>query len=449
MRNRSLAIVLLVGAVLASTFSSAYAADRPIKDDGPVAVPHEDKGVEQSEAEALRLDSESYADEFGVSVDEAIRRLDRMDSLIPVIAELRKNEADRLAGWGVSNRGDFGAWIYLTGDDDVDPASKRIIEREGDVTIQTGADFTYLALLDMRDKELPNIVPKDLIPLIVHTSIKMRDNGIEIGVAAESTDADLERLQAALVAGSKDGRGQSIYSVVRSSRLSLNQGTNMEGGQVIHAVANGTTYACTSGFGVQRHGTKGFLTAGHCRNSISGTALTKHWDGRRGNDLGNFWAPIGVMRNTVFGWEGDVMWYSLASNPPNIYNVTDDFWITKNHWRDVTGKVDRLDQMGHWVCSWGVSSGRSCGEVDDINFEPQPPCPWWNPWICDDVFVKASSDQIQSCTGDSGGPTFRVRKAYGTHVASDDGNCNNNQDYMVFMAIDAVEDALNVTLLTS
>ncbi len=60
---------------------------------------------------------EAYARDYSVSYEQAQRRLDRVNALQEIMAEVRGLEASRLAGWGIDHADRFMAWIWLTGDD--------------------------------------------------------------------------------------------------------------------------------------------------------------------------------------------------------------------------------------------------------------------------------------------------------------------------------------------
>ena len=61
---------------------------------------------------------------------------------------------------------------------------------------------------------------------------------------------------------------------------------------------------------------------------------------------------------------------------------------------------------------------------------------------------KVEGPNLSRCGGDSGGPWFRSRKAYGVHTHSTTGDCYVHDDWAAFMPIDFVETVLDVTLRT-
>jgi len=105
---------------------------------------------------------------------------------------------------------------------------------------------------------------------------------------------------------------------------------------------------------------------------------------------------------------------------------------------------------GDYVCHFGTSSGYSCGTVVSTNHDPYySVCGWW--LGCDNRWVKVESSTLESCGGDSGGPWFNNRTAYGVHSGSDNGSdCSaSGTDYATFTAMDDVLRDLDLTFATN
>ena len=66
------------------------------------------------ESDALRRDAQYYADDFGVSVEEAICRLTIQDEIGPLGAALRSGEPDTYAGLWIHHEADFGVTVLFT-----------------------------------------------------------------------------------------------------------------------------------------------------------------------------------------------------------------------------------------------------------------------------------------------------------------------------------------------
>ena len=59
----------------------------------------------------------AYASDYSVNHAEAQRRLDRVQPLQDILAEIRSHETARLAGWGIDHTATFTGWAWLTGDE--------------------------------------------------------------------------------------------------------------------------------------------------------------------------------------------------------------------------------------------------------------------------------------------------------------------------------------------
>jgi hypothetical protein len=69
--------------------------------------------VEREKEEALNPDAKTYAKDFGVSVEEADRRLDLQDDVGSLGAKLEKNEPDTFAGLESRHKPDYHVVVYF------------------------------------------------------------------------------------------------------------------------------------------------------------------------------------------------------------------------------------------------------------------------------------------------------------------------------------------------
>ena len=67
-----------------------------------------------AENDALRIDAQYYARDFGVSVDEAVCRLSLQGKVGPLGAALRSKEPDTYAGLWIHHEHDFGVTVLFT-----------------------------------------------------------------------------------------------------------------------------------------------------------------------------------------------------------------------------------------------------------------------------------------------------------------------------------------------
>ena len=98
--------ILLAALALAIISAASAAAASP---------PDINTNTDQSEPGAPGLEAEQYALEYGVTGDEAQRRLDRAAALKGVVQEIVAAENGRVAGWGLVHEPEFGGWVYLVG----------------------------------------------------------------------------------------------------------------------------------------------------------------------------------------------------------------------------------------------------------------------------------------------------------------------------------------------
>ena len=120
--------------------------------------------------------------------------------------------------------------------------------------------------------------------------------------------------------------------------------------------------------------------------------------------------------------------------------------ISTTQTRDVTGYEVRSNMQGDFVCHFGTSSGFSCGTVVSTTHDPgYDVCGWW--LGCDNRWVKVEGSTLKSCGGDSGGPWFQDRIAYGVHSGSSGSDCTAaGTDYATFTAMDDVLRDLDLDL---
>ena len=84
----------------------------------------------------------------------------------------------------------------------------------------------------------------------------------------------------------------------------------------------------------------------------------------------------------------------------------------------VVGSMARLQMVGHGVCHWGATTGRSCGVVQTIhdNHGGNKCGPFENE-ACEATWVRVTGTNLECDRGDSGGPWFTGGTAWGTMVA--------------------------------
>lgn len=176
---------------------------------------------------------------------------------------------------------------------------------------------------------------------------------------------------------------------------------------------------CTTGFTVQNAaGTKGVLTAAHCGNTqrFDGTVLPFVSERRSGS--------------------ADIQWHTIGSLTPRNRVRTCTLFGFSCGSREITGTVTRTSQtVGTYVCKYGKTTGKTCGYITTNSYRSAA-VPSANA-----TFVRVSKAGTDlSSGGDSGGPWYSGNNAYGTHVSG-------IGDDSVYMPINYIS-ILGVSVLT-
>lgn len=128
------------------------------------------------------------------------------------------------------------------------------------------------------------------------------------------------------------------------------------------------------------------------------------------------------------------------------------FYASLTRTFDVASYEVRANMKGDYLCHFGTSSGYSCGTVVSTNFDPSyDACGWW--LGCDNRWVKVEGPTLKACGGDSGGPWFQLRTAYGIMSGTNKGGGSDytaaGTEYATFTAMDDILRDLNLELATS
>lgn len=407
----------------------------------------------------------SYASEYGVSHQEAQRRLDRIYPLQDILASIRSLETARLAGWGIDHSGIFMGWVWLTGTQSPSANAASIANAHADVEIRTGAANSYAALLNAQDGliqigltgRVKDSRGYDVWDIVTFTDIDMRTNSIKTGIdpalgmsvpgginntdKPPVTDEDFQT-KAAEVADILRDHVPVGFAVVDGRGVVPAE--TFAGGEQM-----GT---CTAGFAAQETGggRYGMITAGHC--------------GYDGPNEDTTFDMKGVTLPFVYGWASVTADAQFHRIPTGSSHVLHDDYICNyrtNTRCDVSGSKARRNMVkryrnrivGDYVCHSGRKTGVSCGTVASINYQPNYDGACIdasdNETDCDNVFVKVKGSTLKSCGGDSGGPWYRLGVAYGIHMASAPAdNCDDPVSFAIFSAIREVESFLGVEILT-
>ena len=409
----------------------------------------------------------SYASDYGVTHEEAQRRLDRIQPLQTILTSIRAVEATRVAGWGIDHTGTFTGWVWLTGDQPPSAAAARIADTHSDTEIRTGATRSLAELLAAQTGLFQQVGPTGHITggpesltqvksIVSYTSVDMRANAVEIGIdpgLAIAAPGDLtgpgsvavtdETLQARITEVTQQLQNHINVAYFVADGRDVSPEESFSGGQAMSWTLANVVHRCTSGFAAQENltGVYGMITAGHCGSA----GPTENWT----------FSMHGVDLPHVSGWfsrRADAQFHSIPTGSGHVLN--DDYlchYPRPINYCDVTDAEVRSEMLDEYVCHAGRGSGVSCGTVTAINFRLNGCRSASNTAVtCSSVFVRVQGPTLNSCNTDSGGPWYRNGVAYGIHHGSNSGNdCRKTGISAYFSAIDEVQRFLGVQVLTS
>ncbi len=317
-------------------------------------------GAAETPVDALREDAAVYAATYGVSVDEALRRLQLQAAASELNTRLQASHPETFAGLSIEHQPEFRVVARFT---------------RGGAQVLAGAvaDPALARVAVAEHAAIPLVQLRRRAEAVYD---RLRGRGID---AAVSVDVRANRPEVHVLAASASAARGAVgtdAAVVVVDRLPARE-VLIYGGLPI------TT--CTLGFSVQNaSGTPGVSTAGHCNDSqsYSGYALTF---------MGEAW----------YG-SHDVQWHTRSGD------TFDPTIKVGGSTRVVTGSKGVAQQVaGEWVCKQGKTTGYTCGNISTTTY-----C-WDN--VCTWVRVSGGNTNLSE-PGDSGGPWFSGHTAYGTHV---------------------------------
>ncbi|MEX0629644.1 MAG: hypothetical protein WEE67_04295 [Chloroflexota bacterium] len=354
-------------------------------------------------ADGLKTDVTEYARVFGVSVEEAERRLTLQALAGRLDAELVAAESRSYSGLWIEHEPGWRIVVSFT--DEPDATLLRYVANGplAGIAVASHAERSLAALeaaaIAIRSKA--DIVPFDL-------RIDVQQNVLEVMVVASEDWASFRETES--VPLGLDIRVAIVASLIRPA-ADIYGGLSLGG--------NG----CTSGFSISNSsGVKGITTAGHCGNvaSYQGVNLPYQYGFYAGsNDSQWHTAPGFTVRNRV--WDG-------------IQDVTPNY-------RNITSRTHRDSQaIGSWVCKYGRITYYGCGTLVEKTVAPGY-IPQAQP-----VFHRLANGSTDlTSPGDSGGPVFYAGSAWGIIVAE---GCYPVCNDSIYSAINYVEYHLAVTVLT-
>jgi hypothetical protein len=345
---------------------------------------------------ALRESAMAYAEDHGVSLEEATRRLRLQGELEAALTELEDELRDRFAGAWIEHEPQFRGVVRLTGQGlELPDAARSIVEQtRPPIEFVDGADATVDQLVERLGTVLPRLKSRN--ERLVGAEVDVRTGEIVLFLEQDVPPEEAVQREA-----------EELFQLpvrVESVDAPVGDGHTRGGAHLSN---------CTSGF-VVRHpstGTRGYITAGHCPNDQT------------------YFEYGGTSYSTVFideirDADQDVQWHTTSHLEfPEFYASSTSVF------RPLQAQRNRSSQsVGGYVCHRGKTTGYSCGDIASKSFQPTytNACPGVT---CASVWVRVEGSSLKCFPGDSGGPWFLVYTAYGIYKGqsssgTSSGDCN-------------------------
>jgi hypothetical protein len=332
--------------------------------------------------QALSEDSVQYAAQFGVSPDEALRRLKAQQESVPATDSIAREFVGRLAGISVEHRPDYRIVVLLTGSEPVADRSAAGVP----IVFRTGAKATHAQAIAALRKHLIDL--RADLPNARGAGYDQRTGEVVLLVTradAEKFGVDAIRARAEQVGGVPV---RVIINELNEANMSVDGGGRVEG---LNSQTNRRNL-CTTAFVVTNGEATAITTAAHCPDELT-------YVDRDGST---------VTLPLIGSWGAayqDVQINGSPNSPEPLFYSNRGAGTLRRlaTWRNVAST-----RAGDFVCHYGESSGYSCATVELTDYAPPGdlcggPCyPSW-------VTVKGPN----CIAGDSGGPVFSGAVAFG------------------------------------
>jgi streptogrisin C len=351
----------------------------------------------QTRSESLADDAVQYAAEFGVSPDEALRRLKAQQQSVAATDAIAREFADRLAGISIEHAPEYRIVVLLTGSEPVPDRGAAGMP----IVFRTGARATHAQAVAAMRKHLIDL--RADLPTARGAGYDQRTGEVVLMVAS----ADAQRYGLDAIRDRAEQVGGVPVRVVVNELNESNLAVAVYGGgfvEGINAVTNRRNH-CTTAFVVTNGDTNAITTAAHCPDELT-------YQDRDGEEvtlplIGSWGAAYQDVQINGSPDSADPLFYSNRGAGTLRRMVS---------WRNVAST-----RVGDFVCHYGEGSGYSCATVELTDYAPPGelcggPCePTW-------VTVKGPG----CIPGDSGGPVFSGDIAFGIAKGinrTPDGRC--------------------------
>jgi hypothetical protein len=361
----------------------------------------------QTQDQALAEDAEQYAAQFGVSPDEALRRLKAQQATVAATDEIAREFADRLAGISIEHSPQYRIVVLLTG-------AAAVADRTATgvpIVFQTGFKATHAQGLAALRRHLIDL--RADLPNARGAGYDQRTGQVVLLVTPEDAQhfgIDAIRARAEQVGGVPI---RVVVNELNESNMSVDGGGRVEG---LNLQTNRRNL-CTTAFVVTNGETNAITTAAHCPDDL--TYVDR--------DGGTVSLPM------IGSWGAAYRDVQINGSP----NSPDPFFYSNRGAgtlrRVVTWRNVASTRAGDFVCHYGESSGYSCATVELTDYAPPGdlcggPCsPTW-------VTVRGPT----CVPGDSGGPVFSGEVAFGIAkgINGQSGRC----EFYYYMSTDYLPD---------
>ncbi|MEX0761112.1 MAG: hypothetical protein WD208_05885, partial [Dehalococcoidia bacterium] len=291
-----------------------------------------------------------YAATFDVSMDEATRRAGLLIELAPTLDAIRQEASGTLSGLYIEHEPELRVHLRLTAS-------------PGDA---------LRSIID--DSPVPVVVSADAVLSLAETKERLdqaRSGLVEnvpglMGIGTDERTGDVV-LDVYIAKGSDES---AVKSKVEEAASSLSRETGLSVRVEYLAAPQlpaGVTYGgtnltgCTGGFVVEESGTGtlGLLTAGHCNAS------------QTYNGFGSDGTYSLTFEDEELSSVADAQWHTDSETKEP------EFYASSTSTRRPVSSVTAQSSMtvGNLVCHRGLTTGYSCGVIDDLSFQPTGACP--------------------------------------------------------------------------
>jgi hypothetical protein len=336
----------------------------------------------QTNAEALADDAFQYAAQFGVTADEAARRLKAQQESVAATVAIAREFAERLAGISIEHTPQFRMVVLLTGSEPVADRSAAGVP----IIFRVGARATRAQALSALRKHLIDL--RADLPNARGAGYDQRTG--EVVLLVTRADVDQYGMEAIKRRAEEVG-GVPIRVLVNElneSNMTVDGGGRVEG---LNSVTNRRNL-CTTAFVVTNGEATAITTAAHCPDNLT-------YIDRDGSSV-----DLPLIGSWGAGYQ-DVQINGSPNSPDPLFYSNRGAGTLRRlaTWRNVAST-----RAGDFVCHYGESSGYSCATVEFTDYAPPGdlcggPCsPTW-------VTVRGPG----CVPGDSGGPVFSGEVAFG------------------------------------